>query len=115
MLERLLGLSTRIGPMFDLLRPLLLDPKPTIFGAIGVRFIGLVCLSRPFEFWCTLMLLPALLEELPVGEGTRFMLRSVNGDFRLGDPWLIARSSSSSARLPRAEALERAFRNPGLR
>lgn len=114
-LDRLRGLSIRIGPMFDLLRPFLLELRPTTFGDIGNRFVGLGCVARPLGTLSVLMFPPPLLEELPVGEEERFMLRSVNGDFRLGDPWLIARSSSSSARLPKVEARDRDLKNPRLR
>ena len=48
-LDRLRGRSTRMGPMFDRRRPLLLEPFP---GVSGPRFAGLLWL------WCRSRALP---------------------------------------------------------
>ena len=99
MLDRLLGRSLRIGPMFDRRRPLLL--APTAFGVSGTRFAGLL--------WCRLTCAvdELLLLESSEGEGIRFMLRSMSGETRRGEPSAARCSSSSSARPPRRAVQQR--------
>ena len=111
MLDRLRGRSLRIGPMFDRRRALF--AASAALGVMGTRFAGLL--------WCRSRALPVVvvdeLLESPDGDETRFMLRSMSGPMppRRGEPKAARCSSSSSARLPRVEPLDRDLRNPGSR
>ena len=103
-LDLLRGLSMRMGPMFDLLRALLV----AALGVSGPLFTGLV--------WCRSRALPAEVDEVldsSEKDGMRFRLRSMSGETPRGEP--SAPDSSSSARLPSVDVRERDLRKLGSR
>ena len=85
--------------MFDRRLPLL--PALTTFGVAGPRLAGLPCAFRDA--------LELLLE--PPGDTALFIFLSERGPGFLGD----ARSSSISAKLPRAATFDRVLRKLALR